>query len=97
MGSQILRVATYKIGAINFIGREEYRQDYKHKNGDIDGDRTHLNVTIGNKEKTLYQAWKSRLDKLGIKIPKKKNQNVLEQLLITASPDFFKGLGYRSG
>lgn len=94
MGSQILRVATYKIGAINYIGREEYRQDYKHKNGDIDGDRTHLNITIGNSEKTLYRAWKNRLDKLDIKIPTKKNQNTMEQIMITASPDFFKSLGW---
>lgn len=97
MGSQILRVATYKMGGINFIGKEEYRQDYIHKNGDIDGDRTHLNITIGNKEKTLYRAWKKRLDKLGIKIPSRKTQNVMEQLLITASPDFFKSLGWDCG
>lgn len=97
MGSQILRVATYKIGAINYIGREEYRQDYTHKNSDIDKERSHLNVTIGNSEKTLYRAWKNRLDKLDIKIPKKKNQNVMEQLLITASPDFFKNLGWDCG
>ncbi len=94
MGSQILRVATYKMGAINFIGREEYRQDYKHKNGDIDKERSHLNVTIGNKEKTLYRAWKNRLDKLGIEIPKRKTQNAMEQIMITASPDFFKSLGW---
>ena len=94
MGSQILRVATYKSGAINFIGREEYRQDYIHKNGDIDKERSHLNITIGNKEKTLYRAWKNRLDKLGIKIPSKKNQNVMEQIMVTASPDFFKGMGW---
>lgn len=94
MGSQILRVATYKIGAINYIGREEYRQDYRHKNGDIDKERSHLNITIGNDKKTLYQAWKSRLDKLGIKIPKRKTQNVMEQIMITASPDFFESLGW---
>lgn len=94
MGSQILRVATYKSGSINYIGREEYRQDYKHKNGDIDKGRSHLNVTIGNKEKTLYRAWKNRLDKLGIEIPKRKTQNVMEQIMITASPDFFKELGW---
>ena len=94
MGSQILRVATYKSGSINFIGREEYRQDYIHKNGDIDKERTHLNLTIGNKEKTLYRAWKKRLDKLGIKIPTRTNQNVMEQIMITASPDFFKSLGW---
>lgn len=94
MGSQILRVATYKMGAINFIGREEYRQEYSHKNGDIDKERSHLNLTIGNKEKTLYSAWKKRLDKLGIVVPKRKNQNVMEQIMVTASPDFFKGLGW---
>lgn len=94
MGSQILRVETYKMGGINFIGKEEYRQDYNHKNGDIDGGRTHLNITIGNKEKTLYRAWKKRLEMLGIKIPSRKTQNVMEQLVITASPDFFKGLGW---
>lgn len=97
MGSQILRVATYKSGSINFIGREEYRQDYTHKNGDIDKERSHLNITIGNDKKTLYQAWKSRLDKLDIKIPAKKNQNVMEQIMITASPDFFKSLGWDCG
>lgn len=94
MGSQILRVATYKMGGINFIGREEYRQDYIHKNSDIDKERSHLNIIIGNSEKTLYRAWKQRLDKLGIKIPSRKSQNAMEQLLITASPDFFKGLGW---
>lgn len=94
MGCQILRVATYKSGSINFIGREEYRQDYTHKNGDIDSSRSHLNITIGNREKTLYRAWKQRLDKLGIEIPKRKTQNVMEQIMITASPDFFKELGW---
>lgn len=94
MGSQILRVATYKSGAINFIGREEYRHDYAHKNGDIDKERSHLNITIGNNEKTLYRAWKKRLDKLGVKMPKRQNQNVMEQVMVTASPDFFKGLGW---
>ena len=96
MGSQILRVATYKSGSINFIGREEYREQYEHKNGDIDKDRSHLNITIGNNEKTLYRAWKNRLDKLGVKIPNKKNQNTMEQIMITASPDFFKSLGWDS-
>jgi len=97
MGSQILRVATYKSGSINFIGREEYREQYEHKNGDIDKDRSHLNITIGNSEKTLYRAWKNRLDKLGVKIPNKKNQNTMEQIMITASPDFFKSLGWDCG
>lgn len=97
MGSQILRVATYKSGGINYIGREEYRQDYNHKNGDIDKERSHLNITIGNDKKTLYQAWKQRLDKLGIEIPKRKNQNVMEQIVVTASPDFFKSLGWECG
>ena len=39
MVCQILRVATYKAGAINYIGWEEHRQKYTHKNGDIDESR----------------------------------------------------------
>lgn len=94
MVCQILRVATYKAGAINFIGREEYRQQYKHRNSDIDESRTHLNRTIGNQGKTLYQKWVHQLKQLGIKMPARKNQNVMEQMVITASPDFFKRLGW---
>jgi hypothetical protein len=91
---QILRVATYKAGAINYIGWEEHRQKYTHKNGDIDESRSHLNLNNGMKNKSLYQAWKSRLEQLEIKLPVKKNQNVMEQMVITASPEFFKDLGW---
>ena len=91
---QILRVATYKAGAINYIGWEEHRQKYTHKNSDIDESRSHLNLNNGMKNKSLYQAWKSRLEQLEIKLPVKKNQNVMEQMVITASPEFFKDLGW---
>ena len=55
MVCQILRVATYKAGAINYIGWEEHRQKYTHKNSDIDESRSHLNLNNGMKNKSLYR------------------------------------------
>lgn len=94
MGSQIIRVASYTSGSINAIGREEYRAKYNHKNTNIDIERSRLNVSIGNKQATLYQAWKARVDAMGLRFAGKKDQVAMEQMLVTASPDFFKNLGW---
>ena len=94
MGSQIIRVASYTSGSINAIGREEYRARYNHKNTNIDIERSRLNVSIGNKQATLYQAWKDRVDAMGLRFAGKKDQVAMEQMLVTASPDFFKNVGW---
>lgn len=94
MGSQIIRVASYTSGSINAIGREEYRAKYNHKNTNIDTERSRLNVSIGNKQATLYQAWKARVDALNLRFVGKKDQIAMEQILVTASPDFFKKYGW---
>lgn len=94
MSSQIIRVASYTSGSINCIGREEYRERYNHKNTNIDEKRSHLNVTVGNKESTLYQTWKQRKETLNLNFAGKRNQIAMEQILVTASPDFFKKLGW---
>lgn len=94
MQSQIIRVASYAAGSINSIGREEYRHKYNHKNTNIDEQRKKLNVSIGNKQGTLHQAWKTRIEQLGLKFAGKKNQVALEQMVVTASPEFFKQLGW---
>ena len=95
MGNQIIRVARYTSGSINSIGREEYRHKYNHKNTSIDEARSHLNITLGNKDrKTLYQLWKTHIEHYGLNYTGKKNQIAMEQIVITASPDFFKQLGW---
>lgn len=95
MGNQIIRVARYTRGSINSIGREEYRHKYNHKNTSIDEARSHLNITLGNRNRmTLYQLWKTHIEHHGLNYAGKKNQVAMEQIVITASPDFFKQLGW---
>ena len=73
MGNQIIRVARYTSGSINSIGREEYRLKYNHKNTSIDEARSHLNITLGNKDrKTLYQLWKTHIEHYGLNYTGKK-------------------------
>lgn len=93
--SQIMRIASYTSGSINSIGREEYRHNYSHKNTNIDERRSRLNITLGNKEnQTLYQLWKIKVNQMGWRFAGKKNQIAMEQVIITASPDYFKNLGW---
>lgn len=94
MGSQIIRVASYTSGSINAIGREEYRAKYNHKNTNIDTERSKLNVSLGNKQDTLYQTWKAKINTRGLRFAGRKDQVAMEQVLVTASPDFFKNLGW---
>ena len=95
MVSQIMRIASYTSGSINSIGREEYRHKYSHKNTNIDERRSRLNITLGNKEnQTLYQLWKIKVNQMGWRFAGKKNQIAMEQVIITASPDYFKNLGW---
>ena len=103
---QILRIKQFDKGSINNIGAEERRTNRCQNSGLIDRERTHLNVTVGiaKDEKTLYQAWKkivkerSLLNENQLKMNSKrgKNRTVMEQAVITASPEFFQKLGWNS-
>ena len=103
---QILRIKQFNKGSINNIGAEERRTNRCGKSGLIDRERTHLNVTVGiaKDEKTLYQAWKKIVkmrslmneNQLKMNSEKGKNKTVMEQAVITASPEFFQKLGWNS-
>ena len=103
---QILRIKQFNKGSINNIGAEERRTNRCRKSGLIDRERTHLNVTIGpaKDERTLYQAWKKNIkersllneNQLKMNSEKGKNKTVMEQAVITASPEFFQKLGWNS-
>lgn len=96
MQSQILRNQLYTRGSINHITNENKRdgtETIDHKNQNIDKNRSRLNVSKGITEKTGYQTWKKKLEKMKIPIPKQKTGN-LGQIMITASPNFFKTLGW---
>lgn len=94
MAYGIVHTKSYTSSAAQGIGKEEDRRHKTERNPDIDPTRKHLNITrIRDPNQTLYQAAKGRLEKLGLELPKKKNQILFEQTVITASPEFFVDRG----
>lgn len=94
MAYGIVHTKSYTSSAAQGIGKEEDRKHKIERNPDIDPMRKHLNITkIRDPDQTLYQAAKKRLEKLGLDLPRKKNQILFEQTVITASPEFFTERG----
>lgn len=94
MAYVILRIKSITQGGIGHIGAEEDRRLGSQRNGDIDIERTHLNMgAYRSDNKTLYAAWKDKCAELGVS-PTRKGQICMEQAVVTASPDFFRGLGW---
>lgn len=94
MAYGILRIKSITQGGIGHIGAEEDRRLGSQRNGDIDVERTHLNMGAYRPEnQTLYAAWRDKCAELGIS-PTRKGQICMEQAVVTASPDFFKALGW---
>lgn len=95
MKCQIIRNATYTRGSINNIINENNRDGKErthHKNENIEKRRSHLNMSYGITG-TGYQTWKNRLEKADVEVPKHKTGN-LGQIMVTASPNFFKENGW---
>lgn len=95
MISQIIRIKTTDKKGINGLGGEEYRRTNCAKSMNLDEDRTHLNMhLIEMPEPTLYKTWNKNVEERKLKIRDINKSKVMEQMLITASPEFFKNLGW---
>lgn len=94
MNCGIIRIKSISKGGIRHVGDEEDRRHSVEKNPDIDSERTGLNLSaVRDDSVTLYQAWLDQCKKLGVTISGKAAY-VMEQAVITASPDFFRSLGW---
>ena len=93
----ILRIKQITQGGISHVGGEEDRRHANQRNNDIDPFRQHLNMQLWHRDSdtTLYRAWQDKCRELKVK-PSKKGQAVMEQAIITASPEFFHKLGWDS-
>ena len=89
----ILRIKQITAGGISHIGGEEDRLHGNERNGDIDMERSHLNMGAYRDGQTLYRAWQDKCTELGVSV-QRKGQTAMEQAVITASPDFFARLGW---
>ena len=94
MDCGILRIKSFTVGSIGHIGAEEDRTRCSERNGDIDAERSHLNVRVcRDNEQTLFRAWQDKCEMMGVKVSRK-GQIAMEQAVITASPNFLKSLGW---
>lgn len=91
----ILRIKQITAGGISHIGGEEDRLHGNERNGDIDVERSRLNMSAYREpeQQTLYRAWQDKCAELGVSV-QRKGQTAMEQAVITASPDFFARLGW---
>jgi hypothetical protein len=95
---QIIRVAGYKNGAKGQKGfggiqiHDQRERDVSHTNEDIDWSRVHLNYDLHNGEQKINFAEKinERIVSLNLKRALRKDANVMAQIFISASPEWFK-------
>ena len=97
MAYQIIRVAGYKNGAKGQRGfggiqiHDQREKDVSHTNEDIDWERTHLNYDLHNGDTKINFAEKinERVASLNLKKAIRKDANVMAQVFISASPEWF--------
>ena len=98
MAYQIIRVAGYKNGAKGQKGfggiqiHDQREKDVSHTNEDIDWSRVHLNYDLHNGEQKINFAEKinERIASLNLKRALRKDANVMAQIFISASPEWFE-------
>jgi len=95
---QIIRVAGYKNatkGQKGFGGiqiHDQREKDVSHTNEDIDWDRVHLNYDLHNGDNKINFAEKinERIASLNLKKALRSDANVMAQIFISASPEWFR-------
>ena len=89
----ILRIEKRKMGSVTPINNHHERLKEKYKsNEDIDPERTHLNYHLVEPEGKYRQKTLERIEEAGAK--RRKDSVVLQDVLITASPDWIDAKSY---
>ena len=98
MAYQIIRVAGYKNAAKGQKGfggiqiHDQREKGVSHTNEDIDWDRVHLNYDLHNGDNKINFAEKinERIASLDLKKALRKDANIMAQIFISASPEWFR-------
>jgi len=89
----ILRIEKRKAGSVTPINNHHERLKEKYKsNEDIDPERTHLNYHLVEPEGKYREKALERIEEVGAK--RRKDSVVLQDVLITASPDWIDAKSY---
>ncbi len=89
----ILRIEKRKLGSVTPINNHHERLKEKYKsNEDIDPERTHLNYHLVEPDGRYRPKVLARIEEVGAK--KRKDSVVMQDVLITASPDWIDAKSY---
>ncbi len=79
------------------IGGETERTSKRHRNEDIDSERTPLNLYFKRSEGGLTAQWKKTMQELNATFREKKKSVAFEGMIITSDTEFFERLGWEKG
>ena len=97
MSYQVLRIEKFSKGDLGKIGAETERTAKRHRNEDIDSERTPLNYYFKKSEGGLAQAWDNMMQNFGATYKETKKSFAFEGLVITSGHEFFTERGYIPG
>ncbi len=79
------------------IGGETERTSKRHRNEDIDSERTPLNLYFKKSDGGLTAQWKKTMQELNATFREKKKSVAFEGMIITSDTAFFERLGWKKG
>ena len=94
---QVLRSEKFSKGDLGKIGAETERTARRHRNEDIDSERTPLNYYFKKSEGGLHAQWKQTMQGLNATFKETKKAVAFEGVIITSDKAFFETRGYVPG
>ena len=97
MSYQVLRIEKYSKGDLGKIGAETERTAKRHRNEDIDKERTPFNYYFKKSDGGLIAQWKKMLRDFDATFKETKTAVAFEGAVITSDQTFFEERGYVPG
>lgn len=94
---QVLRIEKFSKGDLGKIGAETERTARRHRNEDIDSERTPLNYYFKKSEGGLNAQWKQTMETLNATFKETKKAVAFEGVIVTSDKTFFEAHGYVPG
>ena len=94
---QVLRIEKFSKGDLGKIGAETERTARRHRNEDIDSERTPLNYYFKKSEDGLNAQWKQTMQGLNATFKETKKAVAFEGVIVTSDKAFFEERGYVPG
>ena len=97
MSYQVLRIEKFSKGDLGKIGAETERTAKRHRNEDIDKERTPLNYYFKKSDGGLIAQWKKTLRDFDATFKETKTAVAFEGAVVTSDQTFFEERGYVPG